>query len=76
MITPEQKDLLKKSGNQLRILRTERRLSQKQLAFELGVSRAQYQNMESGKANFGILYLYKLAEVLEVEPNDLLVKTE
>lgn len=76
MVSPEEKERLEKTGNLLRVLRIEKKLSQKQLAFEIGVSRSQYQYMESGEANFGILTLYRLAEALEVDPTVLIVSQE
>lgn len=68
MISREEGLILKEMGDLLRFLRTKKNLSQEQVAFEVGISRSQYQSLERGVANFGILTLYRLAEVLEVDP--------
>lgn len=40
------------------------------------ISTSQYEYMEKGKVNFGVLTLYKLAKVLEVDPSVFLVKQD
>jgi len=76
VISHEHKKILKETANLLRTLRIEKKLSQEQLAFEIGMSRTQYQAIERGITNFGILTLYRLAEVLEVDPISLVIPQE
>lgn len=75
MISLEEKVILKETADLLRDLRNKKKLSQKQLAFEIGISRTQYQAIERGIANFGVLTLYKLAEILEIDPRQLLINS-
>lgn len=50
----------------------EKNVSQESLANECEVDYSQINRMELGKVNFSISYLYKIAEVLQVNPKDLL----
>lgn len=53
-------------------LRIRKDLSQVQVAFEIGTSEGQYQRIEYGKINTGILTIYKLSEILEVGVDKIL----
>ena len=76
VISPEHRIILEKMGDLLRVLRKEKKLSQKQMAFEMEISISQYEYIEKGKVNFGVLTLYTLAKVLEVAPSVFLVKQD
>jgi len=67
------KTLLPLIGDNIRKLRMEKRMSQSQLAFEVGTTLRQIQRIEMGKMNAGILYYIKIAEVLEVNLVQLIV---
>jgi len=48
------------------------KMSQSQLAFEVGLTLRQIQRIEKGDTNSGIIYYYRIAEALEVELKELL----
>ncbi len=56
----------------LRRLRHEKGLSQEVLALEAGVNRTYVSKLEKGASYVGLEIIEKLAEVLEVEPAELL----
>jgi transcriptional regulator with XRE-family HTH domain len=56
----------------LRRLRHARGLSQEALAYEAGVNRTYMSKLEKGGSYPGLEIIGKLAEVLQVEPADLL----
>jgi transcriptional regulator with XRE-family HTH domain len=56
----------------LRRLRYERGLSQEVLAYEAGVNRSYLSKLEKGATYVGLEILGKLADVLGVEPAELL----
>ena len=72
VISPEQKEQLKKLGDRLRTYRTKKGLSQAQVAYEMGISETQYQRIEYGTVNTGVLNIYKLSEILDVQPGEIL----
>jgi transcriptional regulator with XRE-family HTH domain len=59
-------------GTQLRKLRDKRKLSQQQVADHLGVAQSTYWNWESDESHFRVEYLPKLAEILQIDANELL----
>ena len=61
-----------KLGNNLKKIRTEKGLSQVDIARELGVSRGFVSNIESGKRNPTLSTLTRLATALGVSTNELL----
>jgi transcriptional regulator with XRE-family HTH domain len=66
-------DQLKMIGQNIRKFRLAKGLTQNELAFECGDKDwSQISRMERGLVNFSISYLFIVAEVLEVEPKDLL----
>jgi transcriptional regulator with XRE-family HTH domain len=58
-------------GNRLKFLRSEKQLSQKQVADRLDVAVNTYANWEQGRREPGIIDIYKIISALEVLPNDL-----
>jgi len=65
-------EALKQIGNRIREIRTSKHLSQESLANNCGIDYSQVNRMELGKINFGISYLFRIAQALEVNPKDLL----
>lgn len=65
-------EALKQIGNRIREIRTSKHLSQESLANSCGIDYSQVNRMELGKINFGISYLFRIAQALEVNPKDLL----
>lgn len=59
-------DLIKAIGSKVRELRLGKNLTQEELANECGVPSSQINRIETGKINFTISYLTKLAQALEV----------
>jgi len=54
-------------GENLRVLRTERKLSQEDLATQMKTTKSQIARLESGKANPTLQTLLKIREILGVE---------
>ena len=68
-----QDDFLKKVGEKVRSVRTEKGLTQSDLAFKCNdKDYSQINRLELGKINFSVSYLYLIATALEVKPSDLL----
>ena len=65
-------EALKQIGNRIREIRTSKQLSQESLANNCGIDYSQVNRMELGKINFGISYLFRIAQALDVNPKDLL----
>lgn len=61
-----------KLGQNLKRIRTEKDISQGDIARELGVSRGFVSNIESGKTNPTLATIAKLAKALSVSPDNLL----
>ncbi len=59
-------------GTQLRKIRDKRKISQQEVADQLGVAQATYWNWENDESHFKLDHLPKLAEILQVDPADLL----
>jgi transcriptional regulator with XRE-family HTH domain len=57
---------------QLRKIRDKRKISQQEVADQLGVAQATYWNWENDESHFKLDHLPKLAEILQVDPADLL----
>lgn len=66
-----EKVFLKSVGTQLRRLREKHDLSQAQVAFELGTSTRQYQRIEYGEINTGILTFKKLSKIYNVPISEI-----
>lgn len=63
---------LKAIGDRIRALRTERGLSQEDLAHQVGVDRTYQSDVERGQRNFGVELVRDYAKALKVKPDDLL----
>jgi len=61
-------------GDNLRILRSKKDISQQEIADFVGVDRKTYMSWEAGEADIKSAYLPKLAEFFHVEINDLFPK--
>ena len=66
------KEFLIAFGKHLKTIRKEQNISRVQLAFEIGCDEKHLRLIESGSINTGILSIYKIANVLDVQPKDLL----
>ena len=58
-------------GDNLRVIRNKKNISQQEIADFLGVDRKTYVNWEAGIADIKSMYIPRLAEYLHVEINDL-----
>lgn len=56
----------------IRFLREQKKLRHEDMAERLGISPSTYQRLESGETRMDVERLKKIAEVLEVNPDDLL----
>ena len=65
-------DMRKVVGWNVLRLRRERGLSQEELSFRSGFTRAYFSGLETGKRNPTVLTLWEIAQALEVTPIDLL----
>jgi len=61
-------------GDNLRVLRNKQNFSQQEVADYLGVDRKTYVSWESGTADIKSSYIPKLADLMQVEINDLFRK--
>lgn len=66
-------DLQRRVGVNLRRLRRERGLSQEAFAAAIGYHRTYVGGVERGERNLTLRTLERLAEILDVDPADLLV---
>lgn len=64
--------ILSKFGDHLRKIRTQKQLSQTQLAFETGLTREYINRLENGSVNISLLNIIQIAEVLDILPTALL----
>lgn len=65
-------DLLKKLGNKIRMLRTERNLNQEELADMSGIERSYMGAIERGERNPSFDKLTSIAKALKISPSELL----
>ena len=66
-------DFLKKVGLRIRQIRTQKNITQENLAFECNYADfSQINRIELGKVNFSLSYLSLIAEKLEVPTSELL----
>lgn len=65
------KELKKRIGDNLRILRAKLRISQEDLAEKAGISAKYLTQIENEKVNPSILVLFKLAKALDITINDI-----
>lgn len=66
------KDEAEKLGNNLKRIRTEKNISQGDIARELGVSRGFVSNLENGKTNPTLATISSVADALGVSADELL----
>jgi len=66
------KDEAEKLGNNLKRIRTEKNISQGDIARELGVSRGFVSNLENGKTNPTLATISRVADALGVSTDELL----
>ena len=59
-------------GTRIREIRLNKKITIEYLANTSGMDYSQLARMESGKVNFTISYLFRVAEALGVTPKDLL----
>jgi len=59
-------------GSRLAKLRKERGWSQEQLALESGIARSYLGGIERGQRNIALLNICKLADMLGIEPSELM----
>ena len=72
MATGKTSDVLSKLGDNIKALRTKKKLSLRQLAAQCDVDHSDIAKIEKGERNFTILTLLELAKGLEVHPRKLL----
>jgi transcriptional regulator with XRE-family HTH domain len=65
-------EALKLIGEKIREIRVSKQISQEALANTCDIDYSQINRMELGKVNFGVSYLFRIADALEVDPKDLL----
>lgn len=65
-------EILRLFGERLRELRTERALTQEQLAELAGVDRNYIGQIERGERNVALVNMVRIARALKVQPADLL----
>jgi transcriptional regulator with XRE-family HTH domain len=58
-------------GDKIKLIRTNKNLSQKELALSIGIDQAQYSRMESGKVEPTLSSLEKIAEALGIKIAEL-----
>ena len=69
-MTDNEKQELKKLGDKLRLFRLNKNISQEKLAEITNLDRTYISSLERGKRNPSFFILKKLAECLDVNPND------
>lgn len=72
MTEREKQKYLKTIGNNIKILRTERKLSYRSLAQKCDVDHSQISKIEKGFVSFEILTLIEIAKGLEIHPRAIL----
>jgi transcriptional regulator with XRE-family HTH domain len=72
MITPADKKVLKKFGENLRRLRKEKALSLREMSYACSIDNSKIAKIEKGMINITFTTLLQLASALEAEPSILL----
>ena len=62
-------------GKRIKLFRSKKRLTQEELAFQIGSSAAYISNIESGKKKPSLQKLVQISEVLDVTINDFIYPT-
>lgn len=68
----DEKQILQLFGSQLKEVRTKKGFSQEGLALECGLDRSYVGGVERGERNISLINIVRLAEALQVKPNELL----
>ena len=68
----ENKEFLKKIGLKLKVIRSLRGMSQDDIVNKLDIDKSYYSKVERGLTNPTLLYMKNLAEILDVNLEDLL----
>ncbi|WP_336758933.1 helix-turn-helix domain-containing protein [Paenibacillus sp. USHLN196] len=66
-------DIKKKFGENVRLLRINKKLSQEELAFRCGLHRTYVSDVERGTRNISLDNIYKISVALDVPPAELLI---
>ncbi len=64
--------MLKKLGNRIREIRTEKGMSQAELANSINKDQQSVQRLEAGKVNPSVYFLFEVAQGLQIELVELL----
>ena len=72
MITPADKKLLKKFGENLRKLRKDKGLSLREMSYACSIDNSKIAKIEKGMINITFTTLLQLASALEMHPSSLL----
>ena len=67
----DNKEFLKKLGLKLKVIRSLRGMSQDEIVNKLDIDKSYYSKVERGLTNPTILYMKNLAEVLDVNLEDI-----
>lgn len=65
-------DLSVEIGQLIRTKRTQQKITQESLALQCGIDRSYMGRIERGEVNITVLKLYEIANILKVNPNELL----
>ena len=63
-------------GKHLKEIRIQKELSQEELSLQAGLDRSYISMVERGKRNPTLLVIFKICEVLEILPHDLIKNIE
>lgn len=63
-----------KIGHAIRTCRIDQKITQEKLALLCNIDRSYLGRIERGEVNITVLKLYEIAHMLEVEPQNLLIK--
>jgi transcriptional regulator with XRE-family HTH domain len=72
MITPADKKVLKKFGENLRRLRKEKGLSLREMSYACSIDNSKIAKIEKGMINITLTTMLQLATALEMHPSTLL----
>jgi transcriptional regulator with XRE-family HTH domain len=71
-VDEKSKESLLKFGDTLRKYRVNQSISQKQLAFETGLTREFINRIENGRVNISLTNILEIAKALQIPPKNLL----
>lgn len=66
----------KQVGNNLKVLRTQRRIRQQELAAKLGISQTHLSNLEQGRSQISLRNLVRCANILQCRLGDFFTMPE